>query len=202
MSKMQLATAASNGSVRVVQYDTSVKGSNLGGNPGFTVWPATAPNGANLKSNGGTEFFLPQSDIVKQGYIGVAGNNVNYPTIGLLNNGKGIISFTLVGDNYYPSAAYASLDLSGTGKIYIAGMGQGPQDGFTEYKTFASDGIHPRPRWGDYGATSVVGNTIYFASEYIGQTCDLATYEATGGRCGNTRGILGNWDTRISSINP
>ncbi len=348
LSKRQLAAAATNSTVKVVQFDTSTKGSNLGGNPGFTVWPATAPNDQNLLANGGTEFFLsstagdeagggyngtnysnniglwgltntssldsanpdlfltnqviysegygfpplsnqkagnyplgqcisnpdcsttflgvpttsevegpldsndtrmqqvtyangllygaldtivnvagqdkagiayfivkpvvigngkgskigPQSDIVKQGYVAVAGNNVIYPAIGVLNNGKGIMAFTLVGSDYYPSAAYTSLDLSGTGPIHVAAAGLGPQDGFSEYKAYSSDGVHPRPRWGDYGATSVVGNTIYFATVYIGQTCDLATYRATRGRCGNTRGVLGNWYTRISSVNP
>jgi hypothetical protein len=33
-------------------------------------------------------------------------------------------------------------------------------------------------------------------------TCDLATFEATSFRCGNTRTALANWDTRISLVTP
>jgi hypothetical protein len=45
--------------------------------------------------------------ITRQGYVGVAGNNVNYPAIAVLPNGKGVMAFTLVSGNRYPSAAYA-----------------------------------------------------------------------------------------------
>ena len=38
------------------QFDTMVMGFN--GQPGFTVWPAIAPQGSSSPANGGTEFFL------------------------------------------------------------------------------------------------------------------------------------------------
>ena len=37
-------------------------------------------------------------------------------------------------------------------------------------------------------------------SEYIGQTCTLNQYLATGASCGGTRTALGNWDTRITEV--
>jgi len=57
--------------------------------------------------------------------------------------------------------------------------------------------------WGDYGGAVADGNSIWIASEYIGQTCTLAQYEASPfGSCSGTRTSLGNWDTRISKLTP
>ena len=39
-------------------------------------------------------------------------------------------------------------------------------------------------------------------SEYIGQTCTLSQYLATGASCGGTRTTLANWDTRLSEVQP
>ena len=33
-----------------------------------------------------------------------------------------------------------------------------------------------RSRWGDYGAASVDGNSIWIASEYIAHACDYVTW--------------------------
>jgi hypothetical protein len=150
----------------------------------------------DVKKNGNVE-----GDIAKQGYIAVAGNNVTYPAIAVLPNGKGIMAFTLVGQDYYPSAAYTSIDSNGVGDIHVAAAGLGPDDGFTSYK--AEVGDPPRTRWGDYGAAVTDGSNIWIASEYIAQTCTLTQY-LTGaiGSCGGTRTSLANWGTRISGVTP
>jgi hypothetical protein len=111
------------------------------------------------------------------------------------------MAFTLVGADHYPSAAYASLDDKvGAGDIHVAAAGLGPDDGFTSYVAYI--GSPPRTRWGDYGAAVPDGNTMWIASEYIGQTCTLAQYtSAPFGSCGGTRTSLGNWDTRITELN-
>jgi hypothetical protein len=139
--------------------------------------------------------------LLRQGQLGLAGNNLTYPAIGVTAQGKGVMAFTLVGDGYFPSSAYAAFDgRNGAGSIFVAKAGVGPADGFSGYKAF-NDPI--RPRWGDYGATAVSGNTIWIASEYVGQTCTLAQYTAAPfGSCGATRTALANWDTRISLIKP
>jgi acyl-CoA synthetase (AMP-forming)/AMP-acid ligase II len=100
-----------------------------------------------------------------------------------------------------PTSAFAAFDgRTGAGDIFVAKAGVGPQDGFSGYKAF---GNPARPRWGDYGATAVDGDTIWIAIEYIGQTCTLAEFTATPfGSCGGTRTTLTNWDTRISQIKP
>lgn len=131
----------------------------------------------------------------------MAANNVTYPAIGVTEDGRGVIAFTLVGADHFPSAAFAGLDArTGAGPIHVAAEGKGPQDGFTGYRPFAAN---PRPRWGDYGAAATDGKSVWIASEYIGQTCNFATYNQNPfGTCGGTRGPLGNWDTRISQITP
>jgi hypothetical protein len=136
--------------------------------------------------------------LVLQGQAGLAHTNLTYPAIGVLENGRGVMTFTLTGDNNYPSAAYAGLDAKvGLSDIQIAAAGAGPWDGFTSYVIFGSG----RPRWGDYGAAAVDGNSIWVASEYVAQTCNYATY-IVDPTCGSTRAPLGNWSTHISKLTP
>lgn len=142
--------------------------------------------------------------IVQQGTISLDDANLTYPTVAVTPSGRGVISFTVVGPDTFPSVGYASIDaLVGAGDVHIAQAGAGLQDGFTEYTNVFGG----RPRWGDYGAGVVDGNSIWFATEYINQSCDLATYEAgfvaaSFGSCGGTRTSLGNWATRITKVTP
>src|SRR5262249_16759867 len=116
-----------------------------------------------------------EGHVVRQGYVAVAGNNVTYPAIAVAPEGKGVMAFTLVGQDHFPTAGYAPVSAFGVGALRVAAEGAGPQDGFSEYKTL-SDPL--RPRWGDYGAAVADGRNIWIASEYIAQTCDFATYVA------------------------
>jgi hypothetical protein len=148
-----------------------------------------------------------QAKLVSQGYLGVGGNNVDYPALATLANGTGVMTFTLVGADYYPSAAYATVQVTSSGMtvgaVQVAAAGVGPQDGFSEYHAFApTDSGVPRPRWGDYGAAVTDGNSLWFASEYIGQTCTYQQYLTSGLTCGGTRAALINWYTRISQLTP
>jgi hypothetical protein len=138
--------------------------------------------------------------LVLQGQAGLTSTDLTYPAVGVTDSGRGVIAFTLTGDSDYPSAAYAPLDAHvGLGDVSVSATGAGPWDGFTSYVVFGSG----RPRWGDYGATSVTGNTIWIASEYVAQTCTYTQYLVVPrGECGGTRAPLGNWSTHISSITP
>jgi hypothetical protein len=137
--------------------------------------------------------------LLMQGTVAVAGNNVIYPSVAVTNSGRGILGFTLVGSDQFPSAGYTSLDAQvGAGPVHVAAAGQGPQDGFSGYLPFSN-----RPRWGDYGAAATDGTSIWYASEYIAQSCTEAQYKATPfGSCGGTRVSLGNWATRITRLTP
>jgi hypothetical protein len=163
------------------------------------------------QTKAGVEFFVvdpkssssgPSGSIVKQGYLGVANNNLTYPAVGVTASGRAVIAMTLVGADHYASAAYAGLSASsGAGPVRIAAAGKGVSDGFTSYKAFVGD--PPRTRWGDYGAAVGSGDTIWIASEYINQTCTLAQWLTPPiGSCGGTRTSLANWATRFSEVKP
>jgi hypothetical protein len=168
------------------------------------LWGAldTAVNVGGQNRAGIAYFVLnPNSKkIVIQGQAGVASTDLTYPAIGVTQSGRGVIAFTLTGDNDFPSAALAGLDaISGMGDIQVAAAGAGPWDGFTSYIIFGAG----RPRWGDYGAAAVDGNDIWTASEYVAQTCNYSQYlTVPRGQCGGTRGALGNWSTHVSKVTP
>ena len=141
--------------------------------------------------------------VEKQGKIAVANNNVTRPAIAALPNGRGVIGFTLVGADHYPSAAYIRFNHSEGHRgdtVRIIADGRGPEDGFSEYNLYGT----PAGRWGDYGAAALDGDRIWIASEYIGQSCTLAEYAnpASLFNCNGTRVTLTNWGTRLSSIDP
>jgi hypothetical protein len=137
-------------------------------------------------------------NIAANGTLALPDANLTYGAAAVTQSGRGVIAFTVVGPNDYPSAGYASLDAKvGAGEVHIAAAGAGPWDGFTGIPYLGGG----RPRWGDYGAAAADGNTIWLASEYIAQTCTLAQYLTPPlFQCGGTRGALSNWATRISAI--
>ncbi len=156
----------------------------------------------------GTAWFVvdPAAPAVaSQGYVAVARHNVNYPAIAVLPSGKGVIAATLVGTNQYPSAAYVEVrGLRTAGGVHVAGRGKGPEDGFCEYLFYNCGQTEPpsiRPRWGDYGAAVVAGDTLWFASEWIAQTCTISQYQSDP-TCGRTRAPLGNWSTHLTALRP
>jgi hypothetical protein len=139
--------------------------------------------------------------MTKQGYVAAGNDSVLFPSIGVNAQGKGVIVFTLTGPDYYPSAAYAPVDATnGAGNIVISGAGVGPDDGFTGYPNIVGgDGVG---RWGDYSA-AVAGldGSIWTATEYIGQSCTLAEFEADS-TCGGTRTLYANWGTYVDNVRP
>jgi len=102
--------------------------------------------------------------LFKQGTYGVPGASLTYPAIGVTSSGRGVMAFSYTDSATNPSAAYAPIDASaGVGDTHIIKTGANPDDGFTSYK--AQVGNPPRTRWGDYGAASVDGNSVWLASE-------------------------------------
>jgi hypothetical protein len=135
-----------------------------------------------------------------QGILAVAGESLPYPTIGVTTSGRGVIGFTRVGENLFPSYGYTSIsDKGGVGDVHMIREGQSTQDGFTEYPPIGGN----RPRWGDYGATAVDGQSVYVAGQYIEQPpCTLADYVATAFTCFGYRTSLANWSTRVAKLIP
>jgi hypothetical protein len=164
--------------------------------------------------------------LVMDGYLGASGMDFTYPAIGVTASGRGVMAFTATGDSTYPSAAYAPIDANagvGDWAIVSGGAGAAVDDGFSGYRQ--QEFPNPiRPRWGDYGAAAVVGNSVWIASEYIGHACNYTTWGGpffAGGSGDNllgtcaggtfpagppgtpgTRSALANWSTFISKFTP
>jgi hypothetical protein len=137
--------------------------------------------------------------VKRSGYVAVRGNDVIYPAVGVSSSGKVVIAATVSGNDHYPSASFTVItDKKPT--VQIISEGVGPQDGFSG--TLSLGGA--RPRWGDYGATVMDGDTLWVASETIEQSCTFAEYIgdfSAIGSCGGTRTALANWATRVSALN-
>lgn len=161
------------------------------------LWAAenTAVKTSNGPSLTGIAYFVitPSSasgtlsaTMTNQGYVLVNQENVFFPSIGVTDAGKAVMTFSLVGPDYYPSVAYAALDpVNGVGPIHIAATGAGADDGFTGYREFGGDGV---ARWGDYSAAVADANgTIWFANEYIPNAA---------------RTLYANWGTFVGHVTP
>lgn len=124
------------------------------------------------------------ASVTRQGYVATANNNLLYPAIGVSENGNGAMVFTLTGPNYFPSAAYIPITLSGgvAADIRLAARGSYPDDGFSCYPS----GGGPPGRWGDYSAAVAVGtDKVWIATEYISK---------------KPRDPYTNWGTFIGSL--
>jgi hypothetical protein len=145
-----------------------------------------------------------QSVLSSQGYLGVANNNVIYPSVATQIGNYGAMGVTLVGSDHFPSAAYARWTPNGAGDVFTAAEGVAPEDGFCEYISFncaQTEQPAARPRWGDYGFAAYDGTNIWVANEYIGHKCTFTQFN-NDTTCGNTRSYYGNFHTRISSVHP
>jgi hypothetical protein len=151
----------------------------------------------------GVEWFIINPNaggsgrVDSQGYLALAGNNLLFPAIAVTPSGKGVMAFSVAGNDYYPSAGYATIDAqNGVGNIHIAAAGLGPLDEFADYQFFQYDD----PRFGDFGAAVADGNTIWIGSEYIANTGTLNQFLADP-TLGGTRSLYTNWNTRLSQVN-
>jgi hypothetical protein len=129
------------------------------------------------------------ASVANQGYVAINSadqNNVIYPSIGVNPSGKAVIAFSVVGQDFFPSAAYAALDaVNGAGPIVISGAGTAPEDGFTGYVQFGGFRV---ARWGDYSAAVAdEDGNIWMANEMIPNA---------------PRVIRANWGTFIVKVTP
>jgi hypothetical protein len=109
------------------------------------------------------------ASVINQGYVSIQSamqNSVLFPAVGVTSTGKAAIAFSVVGENFFPSAAYATLDaVAGAGPIVITAPGFAPQDGFAGYLPFAASRTG---RWGDYSAAVAdEDGNLWMATESI-----------------------------------
>jgi hypothetical protein len=120
-----------------------------------------------------------------QGYVSVQGNFLQRPSLALNHQGKGLIAFSLIGPDYFPSAAYISFNkqFGAIGPVNIAGAGVDANIGFSG----AGGG---RQRWGDYSAAVDEAGNIWAAAEYIPVTVFPVPAQ------------LANWGTFVWRVKP
>jgi hypothetical protein len=111
---------------------------------------------------------------------------VLYPSVAVNGKGGAAIGLTLVGGDFYPSAAYVRLPATGApDSVNVIAAGAAPEDGFTGYVSQADSRT---ARWGDYSAaTADEAGNLWFATEYIPKA---------------PRTALANWGTFIGRITP
>ncbi|MGH9776551.1 MAG: hypothetical protein ACRD50_16590 [Candidatus Acidiferrales bacterium] len=119
-------------------------------------------------------------------YVTVKGQNLIYPAIGVTANDEGVMTFTLTGPNFFPTAAFIRIDDDGAfGPVHVAAAGGAPEDDFSDYARTPSDIVFTG-RWGDYSAAVADGNTnIFIATEYVSNV---------------RRDFASNWATSISQV--
>jgi hypothetical protein len=131
--------------------------------------------------------------VVNQGYVAINSpmqDSVLFPAVGVNAAGKGVVAFSIAGQDLYPSAGYAALDAAtGIGPIVISFNGVAPDDGFSPYF-----GVSSAPgrvgRWGDYSfAASDESGNIWMGAEVIPP--EQAPFIP-----------FANWGTFITSVTP
>jgi hypothetical protein len=130
--------------------------------------------------------------VFNQGYVAINSpkqDSVLFPSVGVNAAGKAVIAFSVAGEDFFPSAAYATLDASnGAGPIVISFPGVAPDDGFSGYAPFA----FRVGRWGDYSwAISDEAGNIWTGAEVIAPKSPLETFVP-----------FANWSTFITSVTP
>jgi hypothetical protein len=142
--------------------------------------------------------------VVGQGTLAVPGNHIAYPDIATTDGFHAVLTATLTGDDYFPSAAFATITpWGGASPLHVYAAGQAP------YESVNAEVNGARPRWGDYAHAVADGNAVWLANEYVGSACTAAQYAATvlAGTfhpgtpvCGGTRTALLNWDVRLARV--
>ena len=127
--------------------------------------------------------------IAKQGYVALGNNdNVLFPSIGVNAAGKGVMTFSLSGHHYFPSAAYTSIDaVNGAGPIHIAAAGAGRPTTYRATRrsaaTVSRAGATTRP------PSPAENGSIWIATEYIPGGFGFPPY-------------LNNWGTFVGNVTP
>lgn len=137
------------------------------------------------------------ASVVNQGYVSIQSpkqNSVLFPAVGVTSAGKAAIVFSVAGEDFFPSAAYATLDAAtGAGPIVITGPGFAPDDGFSGYAPFSASRV---ARWGDYSAAVADehGN-LWLATESINPPLPPETQLPPGA-------LAANFGTFITEVKP
>ena len=126
-------------------------------------------------------------NIIHQGYVGVAGTYLLYPSIVRSSSGTLMMGFSMTSPTLNPSTGYAVSKNEGNGfsPVQTTGAGSGPHLSF-------SDILFDEPRWGDYSAIAFdpSGGNVWMADEYV-PPVDQGGADP-----------IDNWGTRVWELSP
>jgi hypothetical protein len=102
--------------------------------------------------------------IIHQGYVGLAGTNLLFPSIVRSGSGTLNMGFSMTSPTLQPSTGYVvSKNVGNTfGPVQTTGMGSGPHMSYSPI-------LFGRHRWGDYSAVALdpASGNVWMADEYI-----------------------------------
>jgi hypothetical protein len=120
-----------------------------------------------------------------QGYVGVAGTNLLFPSIVRSGSGTLMMGFSMTSPTLNPSTGYVLSKNEGNSfsPVQTTGAGSGPHKSFSPI-------VFGRHRWGDYSAVALdpSSGNVWMADEYI-PAADQGGSD-----------IADNWGTRVWSL--
>lgn len=105
--------------------------------------------------------------VLNQGFLFVNNNHLLRPSLAVNAQGRGAVAVTLVGPDWFPSAAYIPLEtFTAPSNLHISSLGTLPEDGFTGYPGGHTAGV---ARWGDYNsAVAANDGSIWMGVQFVG----------------------------------
>jgi hypothetical protein len=156
----------------------------------YTSLPTAMTIGADPTVVDGAAWFDVNPNTGKvshQGYVGVAGTNLLYPSVVRSKSGTLMMGFSMTSPTLNPSSGYtfSKNEGNGFGPVQTTGAGS------TFHVSF-SDVLFGRARWGDYSAIAFdpANGNVWFADEYIPSATE-------GGA-----DVVDNWGTRVWALTP
>jgi hypothetical protein len=102
--------------------------------------------------------------VIHQGYVGLAGTNLLFPSIVRSGSGTLNMGFSMTSPTLNPSTGYVVSKSAGAawGPVQTTGEGSGPHVSFSPV-------LYGRHRWGDYSAVALdpISGNVWMADEYI-----------------------------------
>jgi hypothetical protein len=158
----------------------------------------TAVKTPNFHTTAGIAYFVVSpsttgaavsATVSHQGYVAATGQSTIFPAIGVTTSGSAVMTFTLTGKRFFPTAAIVHLNSAGAVTSGIQRLADGvvPADGFSGYPGQGGGGVE---RWGDYSAAVAdSAGHVWVATEYIPGTFGFPAF-------------IANWGTFVASVTP
>ncbi|CAI5932138.1 unnamed protein product [Closterium sp. NIES-64] len=129
---------------------------------GYSLDPTSVPSVALVKLQPFLRGKRSFPTLVKKfGIYGVPGQSLLSPVIGFNSKGRGILAATLIGSEYFPTAAYVRINQKGVmgNSLFAVGPGQAPLEVFTHSPPPSLPPPHHPPTLSLYPSSIVTNNS-------------------------------------------